>query len=173
MPCIDDQASTPRRRWQGSPGGRLRAAAMLTSVAVLAGCQAPRPTAPPPGKPPAAALPAPAPAGPLARSWDEYKLHAARRLVAANAGRTFDGPTPDVLLAIPVVEIELNADGSVRRLQVTRQPKQALDTVPMALDAIRRAAPFGSVAHLPRPWTFTEVFLFNDDRRFKPRTLDQ
>jgi hypothetical protein len=55
---------------------------------------------------------------------------------------------------------------------VTRQPKQAQETVPMALDAIRRAAPFGSVAHLPRPWTFTEVFLFNDDRRFKPRTLD-
>jgi hypothetical protein len=149
------------------------AAAVLTGLAVLAGCQAPRRSAPPPGKPPAAAVPAPAPAGPFARSWGEYRLHAARRLVAANAGRTFDGPTPDMLLAIPVVEIELNADGSIRRLEVTRQPKQAQDTVPMALDAIRRAAPFGSVAHLPRPWTFTEVFLFNDDRLFKPRTLDQ
>ena len=30
----------------------------------------------------------------------------------------------------------------------------------------------GPVAHLPKPWKFAEVFLFNDERRFKPRTLD-
>jgi hypothetical protein len=28
------------------------------------------------------------------------------------------------------------------------------------------------VAHLPRPWRFSEVFLFRDDRKFKPRSLD-
>jgi hypothetical protein len=28
------------------------------------------------------------------------------------------------------------------------------------------------VRQLPKPWKFTEVFLFNDDRQFKPRTLD-
>jgi len=25
---------------------------------------------------------------------------------------------------------------------------------------------------VPKPWKFTEVFLFNDDRHFKPRVLD-
>jgi len=44
--------------------------------------------------------------------------------------------------------------------------------VELAMAAVRRAAPFGSVSHLPRPWKFTEVFLFDDDRKFKPRTLD-
>jgi outer membrane biosynthesis protein TonB len=77
-----------------------------------------------------------------------------------------------VLLAIPVLEVELNADGSVRRIDVLRHPKQALDTTQLAIDAVRRAAPFGSVARLPRPWKFTETFLFDDARRFKPRTLD-
>jgi hypothetical protein len=38
---------------------------------------------------------------------------------------------------------------------------------------VRRAAPFGDVSRLPRPWKFSEVFLFDDNRRFKPRTLDQ
>jgi hypothetical protein len=38
---------------------------------------------------------------------------------------------------------------------------------------VRRAAPFGDVSHLPRPWKFTETFLFNDDRHFKPRSLDK
>jgi hypothetical protein len=97
----------------------------------------------------------------------------ARRLVAANPTMTYMGRVPDILLAIPVLEIELNGDGSVRRIDVMRYPSQARDTVELAMDAIRRAAPFGDVSRLPRPWKFTEVFLFDDDRRFKPRTLDR
>ena len=73
----------------------------------------------------------------------------------------------------PVLEIELNADGSVRRIDVLRPPRQATDTMQLAIDAVRRAAPFGDVSRLPRPWKFAEIFLFDDDRRFKPRTLDR
>ena len=46
------------------------------------------------------------------------------------------------------------------------------ETLTEVIDAVHRAAPFGSVSHLPKPWKFVEVFLFQDDRRFKPRTLD-
>jgi hypothetical protein len=66
----------------------------------------------------------------------------------------------------------LGASGSVRRIQVLRRPGQAADTVQLAMAAVQRAAPFGSVAHLPRPWRYTETFLFDNQRRFKPRTLD-
>jgi hypothetical protein len=107
-----------------------------------------------------------------ARDWDDYKLMAGRRMVAANPTGTYNGEVPEPLLAIPVLEIELNADGSVYRVTVQRQPTQATDTVQLAIDAVNRAAPFGDVSHLPRPWTFSEVFLFRDDRRFKPRVLD-
>ena len=107
-----------------------------------------------------------------ARNWDDYKLMAGRRMVAANPTGTYTGDVPEPLLAIPVLEIELNADGSVHRVTVQRQPSQATDTVQLAIDAVNRAAPFGDVSHLPRPWTFSEVFLFRDDRRFKPRVLD-
>jgi hypothetical protein len=92
--------------------------------------------------------------------------------VAANPGGTYTGEPPDILLAIPVLEVELNADGSVRRIEVLRQPRQARDTTQLAIDAVRRAAPFGDVSRLPRPWRYTESFLFDDARRFKPRTLD-
>jgi hypothetical protein len=107
-----------------------------------------------------------------ARSWDELRLHAARRMVAANPGLTYAGVPPDMLLAVPVLEIELNADGSIRNIDVLRHPSQAKDTVQIAIDAVRRAAPFGDVSRLPKPWKFAETFLFNDDRKFKPRTLD-
>jgi hypothetical protein len=115
-----------------------------------------------------AGLPAPA----RARNWSEFRVLAAQRLVQANGKRTYDGVVPDVLLAIPVLEVELNGDGSVRRVVVMRKPGQALDTIQLAVDAVYRAAPYGSVAHLPKPWKFVETFLYRDDRRFKPRTLD-
>jgi hypothetical protein len=54
-----------------------------------------------------------------------------------------------------------------------RPPSQAPETVQMASDAIRRAAPFGDVSRLPKPWKFVETFLYRDDKKFKPRTLDQ
>ena len=99
-------------------------------------------------------------------------LQAAQRMVSANPDGTYMGTVPEPLLAIPVLEIELNGDGSVRRILVLRQPSQAHDTIQIATAAVHRAAPFGDVSRLPRPWKFTETFLFDDDRRFKPRTLD-
>lgn len=117
---------------------------------------------------PRAALP---PAGP-SRNWTDYRRQAAQRLVQANPERSHLGPVIQPLLAIPVLDIDLNADGSVRRVKVNRHPSQARDTVQLAIDAVHRAAPFGPVAHLPKPWTITETFLFDEQRRFKPRTLD-
>ncbi len=112
------------------------------------------------------------PAAKPARNWDEYKLRAAQRLVWANPQLTYMSEVQQPLLAIPVLEVELNADGTVQRIKVLREPTQAEDTVQLAMDAVKRAAPFGEVRHLPKPWKFTEVFLFDDNRRFKPRTLD-
>ncbi len=108
-----------------------------------------------------------------ARAWDEYRIAFGRRLVAANPGTTYTGAVPEPLLAIPVLEIDLNRDGSVRSIRVQRHPTQAQDTVQLAIDAVRRAAPFGDVSHLPQPWRVSEVFLFRDDRKFKPRSIDQ
>lgn len=185
MPCIDSTA---------------RLALATLTVLVLAGCGSsttPPPAAPPPPvapvpPPPAgpAAVPpppAPSPAAPTppaparpqplqpptaARTWDEFKLQAARRLVQAHPDASYLGPAPEPLLAIPVLEVELNADGSVRRVTVLRHPRQARDTTQLAIDAIHRAAPYGAMTRLPRPWKWTEVFLFDDQRRFKPRVLD-
>ena len=93
-------------------------------------------------------------------------------MVASNPKGTYTGPVPETLLAVPVLEIELNGDGSVRRIEILRSPRQARDTIEIASAAVRRAAPYGNVSRLPKPWKFVETFLFDDDRRFKPRTLD-
>jgi hypothetical protein len=107
------------------------------------------------------------------RNWTEVRQQAAERLVAANPDITYTGKVPDQLLAIPVLEIELNGDGSIRRIEVLREPRQGKETLKVAVEAVRRAAPFGDVSRLPKPWKFVETFLFNDDHKFKPRTLDR
>lgn len=189
MRCTDEAATPPAA---ASMVGR--AVALLLAL-LAGGCsQSPEP-APPAGADAAAGASAPrtpaagqgksspigpsAVAGPARRivrdpasGWDAYRRQAAERIVALNPGATYAGPVPEPLLAIPVLEIELAGDGSVRHIGVLRQPGQAADTVQLAIAAVRRAAPFGSVAHLPRPWKFTETFLFDDQRRFKPRSLD-
>ena len=93
-------------------------------------------------------------------------------MVAANPDITYVGKVPDQLLAIPVLEIELNGDGSIRKIEVLRPPRQATETLQTAADAVRRAAPFGDVSKLPKPWKFVETFLFDEQHKFKPRTLD-
>ncbi|MBC7700745.1 MAG: hypothetical protein H7225_10090 [Massilia sp.] len=107
------------------------------------------------------------------RNWKEVRLQAARRLVAANPDITYMGKPPDLLRAIPVLTFELNADGTIRRVEVMRYPSQDRETVNIAVESMRRAAPFGNVSHLPKPWRFNETFLFNNQHKFKPMTLDQ
>jgi hypothetical protein len=153
----------------------LRWSLAAMGVVAAVGCSSPPPApAPTPGpvaahRPPAAAAPA---VTSTARNWDEYRVHAARRIVASNPTITHTGTVQQPSLAIPVLDVELNSDGSVRSISVMREPSQAKDTTRIAIDAVRRAGPFGDVSRLPKPWRFSEAFLFNDDRRFKPRSLD-
>ena len=157
--------------------GRLRSLAAWLGLCALSACQSPAPQsarapAPPAPAPRVAPAPAPAPYMRPARTVDEYQRQIAARLIAANPKITYLTRAPDILLAIPVLELEVNADGSVRHIGVMRTPTQATDTIQIAIDALRRAAPFGDASQVPKPWKFTEVFLFNDDRHFKPRILD-
>ncbi len=181
--AAEDSAVVDRLPVARRPGAAFAWLRMTTVAGALAGCAAPLPPhLPAPPAPPlrdgSRPAPAVAPAVPVmpaplaARNWAEYRQQAAHRLVAANPSGSYLGEVPETLLAIPVLEIELNADGSVRRIDVLRHPKQARDTTQLAIDAVHRAAPFGNVSRLPRPWKFAETFLFNDARQFKPRSLD-
>lgn len=153
-------------------------------LAVLAGCTSrPLPSdAPLPAAGPAPVAPVPAPAAPVARApapvaqtpartWDEYKMRAARRIMQTSAGETFAGPIPERLQSIPVVQVQLNRDGSVRNVTVLRVPKFSPQTLQMAMNAVRRAGPYEPVGHLPQPWQYAETFLYNDDLKFQIRSL--
>lgn len=134
---------------------------------------------PAPVKPAATPVPAPAPAttvppsGPQTSvgSWQAYRLRAAQRITSLNRLESFAGPLPDPLASIPVLQIQLNRDGSVRAIDTLRTPKQFPQTLERAKAAVMRAAPFGPVGNLPQPWQFNETFLYNDDLKFQLRSL--
>ncbi|KAF1023731.1 MAG: hypothetical protein GAK30_00395 [Paracidovorax wautersii] len=131
-----------------------------------------------PATPPATAAGlAPAVAGvlppdnlPPARNWTEYRLRAAERINRANPSLVYPGALPSVFQAIPVLRVQLTADGQVSRVEVAREPGQSPETVKIATDAVYRAAPFGPTSQLPAPAQFTETFLFNEQLRFRLRT---
>ncbi len=175
MPCTERDGALP------APG-RLRRLAAWLGVCALSACQtvslepppaskpAPRP-APSPA-PRAAPAPAPAPYMRPARTADEYKRQMGVRLVAANPDITYVKRAPDILMGIPILEVEVNADGSIRHISVVRTPAESPETVQVAIEALKRAAPFGDASQVPRPWKFLQVFLFDYDGHFKPKVLD-
>ena len=184
MPCIE-RVAPPRRvgrrrlDWLAAGCRRLHRRRRRAGAGDAA---EPAPPAAAPRLPPARTAHAPAVARraastlPAPRDGAQLGRGAAcrrrERLVAANPDITYIGKVPEQLLAIPVLEIELNADGSVRRIEVLRQPRQAKDTCRSR--STRCAAPRRSATcrACRRPWKFVETFLFDDDRKFKPRTLD-
>jgi hypothetical protein len=176
-----DVVSRPAWKWSVAVGlGALLGA--LGACSLLSKNES-KPASTPVAKPapgPASSTTVPTAKGPIKlpppdtpRSWSDARLQAARRMVMANPNGIYMGKPPDILMAIPVMSIELNGDGSVRGITVMRYPSQARETVDMAIAAIKRAAPFGDVSKLPKPWKFNETFLFNADFKFKPMTLDQ
>lgn len=107
----------------------------------------------------------------MVRTWAEYRRRAAQIMMASNPGGTFAGPGPEQWYGIPVVQVMLNADGSVRNVDFMRQSKVGPETNNMALQAVRRVASFGPVSNLPQPWQFNETFLYNDNLKFQLVTI--
>jgi len=177
VPCTERDNASP------APG-RLRRAAAWLGLCALSACQtvsleptpAPKPATKPAPAPAPRVVPAPAPpTAPYmrpARTVDEYKRQMGVRLIAANPGITYTKRAPDILMGIPILEVEVNADGTIRHINVIRTPAEAPETVPVAIEALKRAAPFGDASQVPRPWKFLQVFLFDYDGHFKPKVLD-
>ena len=133
---------------------------------------APQPTAPVAAALPGmrvVRLPPPTPS----RSMGEVRSQAARRLVAAHPDHTYMSVPKQPLMGVPVLKVMLNADGSVNNIIVLREPQEQKQTIQMAIDAVHRAAPYGDLSQVPRPWEFIETFLFEWNGRFKPMTLDR
>jgi hypothetical protein len=150
------------------------------TAALLNGCANRRSTAPvltPAPAPVFTPQPAPEPAAvsaprlPSLASWTDYRRRAAQIILESNPGASFTGPQPAQWSGIATVTVMLNADGSIRALDLMRGSRISPEVNDLALAAVRRAANYGPVSNLPQPWQFNETFLYNGDNKFQLVTV--
>jgi protein TonB len=156
----------------------MRRAALL-AVLLVAACGAPTPPAPekPAAPPPAPVAPAPPQAAvpklpPPRTPLDAYKRDVAQRILSANAAQTFEGPPPEILQAVVVLQFTIERSGTLTGLKTLRSRHPPQEKV--ALASVRAAAPFPSppVALLRSSRVeVAETWLFRDDGKFQIRSL--
>ncbi len=150
----------------------------VLALLALAACATPPPVLEPPVflQVPVAMAAAPQVAFSEAGTLAEYGRHVAELLHAANFPGVFPGRPPNPLRAVIVVYVEVNSGGELVRLELYRAPLHTPELVDEVERAWRRLGP-----QLPRPLpqlmngdgrlAFTQTWLFDDEGRFRLRTL--
>ena len=108
----------------------------------------------------------------LASTPKAYRLDGAKHLYAMYSDRIFKGKLPPLMHAVVVTEVELDAAGNVRDIQMVRVPSHAPEVVVKVREMIRAASP------LPAPQRmggtrYTDIWLVDKSGRFQLDTLTE
>ena len=138
-------------------------AGLLASVAsLLTACK----TAPDSG------VQGPLPTPSSATTVQEYRQSAARHLYARNSERIYSGKLPPVLYAIGVIQLDLDAQGRIKRLHWVRAPQHAPEVVAEIERTVRAAAPFPAPEKIGTV-KYTETWLWDKSGKFQLDTLTE
>ena len=162
--------------------GAALATAAAGIAALVAGCSAPKPTAPA-EEVPMATIPGPTVAGvpstgvasvrnSNAASPKAYRQDAASHLYGLNQERIYKGRLPPLLYAIGVLQVEVDGRGNVRHLNWMRAPKHAPEVVAEIERTVRAAAPFPAPARMGKV-VYTDTWLWHKSGRFQLDTLTE
>ncbi|MBX3607295.1 MAG: hypothetical protein KF788_18590 [Piscinibacter sp.] len=126
----------------------------------------------------AAALAAPAlhaqtlPVASQATDAKAYRVDGARHIYAKYADRIYKGKLPPLIHAIVIAEVELDAQGNVRNVQMVRVPSHAPDVVVRVREMIRQASPLPAPTRLGGT-RYLDVWLVDKSGRFQLDTLTE
>jgi protein TonB len=147
--------------------------------ALLAACSS-RPLPPDPAGPvgvpsPSHAVPAPAHAQPSRSSAPTaraYRADAAGHIYGLNSERIYKGRLPPLLYAIGVLQVEVDRNGNVQRLDWMRAPKHAPEVVAEIERTVRAASPFPAPVRMGKT-VYTDTWLWDRSGRFQLDTLTE
>lgn len=114
----------------------------------------------------------PAPAAPPSAGLDAYKAQVAYQVMERNPDRVFSGRLPEMLPAIVVLNVTVDRNGALKRVDVQRSRDSNASRV--AVDSMRRSGPLPKPANLIArgdAMTFSETFLFDERYRFQLRSV--
>lgn len=153
------------------------------TAALLAACSTPAPTpapAPPRAAEPVAPVPAPAAAAPLpagtlisqAVTPRDYRQDGARHLYSQNGHRIYKGKLPPLMHAVGVLQVDVDGQGNVRKLNWMRAPSHVPDVMREIERTVRSASPFPAPVRMGGV-TYTEVWLWDKSGNFQLDTLTE
>lgn len=101
-----------------------------------------------------------------------YKVDAARHIYRVYKDKIFKGKLPPLVHAIVVLEVDLDASGNVRSVNMIRVPTHAPDVTARVKEMIQSASPMPAPARMGGT-KFTEVWLVDKSGRFQLDTLTE
>ncbi|WP_417283560.1 hypothetical protein [Comamonas sp.] len=145
------------------------AAAMFASItALITGCQiVPGSMGPGPGP-----SQGPAPFSSSATTPKAYRQDAAKHVYVRNADRIYKGMLPPMLYAVGVLQVSVDGQGRVTKLQWMRAPSHAPEVVSEIERTVRSAAPFPAPARMGQV-VYTDTWLWDKSGRFQLDTLTE
>lgn len=144
-------------------------------AALLSACTTP-PPAPRVATPAPApvVVPAPADTGKVsqAKTEREYRRDAAQHLYSLNTSRIFQGKLPPLLYAVGVLQVHLDGQGQVRKLEWMRAPSHVPAVVAEIERTVRAAAPYPVPKRMGQV-VYTDIWLWDKSGRFQLDTLTE
>jgi hypothetical protein len=107
-----------------------------------------------------------------ARSEQEYRRDAARRVYDSFPSQIHKGKLPPLMYAIAITETDVDADGRVTDVRLTREPAAAKEVGPWIVALLRRIGQFPAPTHLAKA-TYKEIWLVDKSGKFQVDTLTE
>ncbi len=101
-----------------------------------------------------------------------YRADAATHIYGLNRERIWKGRLPPMLYAVGVLQVEVDRNGDVRKLDWMRAPKHAPEVVAEIERTVRAAAPFPVPARMGKV-VYTDTWLWHKSGRFQLDTLTE
>jgi periplasmic protein TonB len=101
-----------------------------------------------------------------------YRVDGAKHIYAKYADRIYKGKLPPLIHAIVVAEIDVDAAGNVRSVQMVRVPSHAPDVVVKVREMIRQASPLPAPSRMGGT-KYLDIWLVDKSGRFQLDTLTE
>jgi periplasmic protein TonB len=169
--CIDPNSGAHRMKFSRHT---LFAGTLLASLSSLAAgvVQAQSPPEPRRTQTAAAAQVSAAAQASTAETEKAYRRDAARHIYAAYPDKIYKGKLPPMVHAIVMLEMDVDAKGQLKNINLIRTPTHAPEVTNSVLEMIRRASPMPAPKRMGGA-KFTEIWLVDKSGRFQLDALTQ
>jgi periplasmic protein TonB len=107
-----------------------------------------------------------------AQTLADYRRDAAQHLYGLFPLKVYRGKVPPLVHAIAITETDIDAEGRILAVRLTREPAAAKDVGPWVMALLRRVGQLPAPSLLG-PLTYTEIWLIDKSGRFQVDSLTE